>query len=122
MRADLLKERSGDSGMDFSEMMQADFVLFVRDHLDRPDIPWHWFPETLLYACDRPRGFEIFERSGSLKYFERVKILLGIEDKKELGGVVEKIHGDAGRYLPRWEYTGLPLKRLLAYDRLGTSG
>ena len=61
LHADLLKERSRDSAIDFLELMQADFVLFLRDHLDRPDMQSHWFPDTLLYACDRPRGFEIFE-------------------------------------------------------------
>ena len=85
------------------------------------DSEWHWFPETLLYACNRPRRFEIFERSSSIRYFERVKPLLGITDKETLGRIVSKINGDPRYYLPRWEHKGISLKRLLAYDRIATS-
>ena len=59
--------------------MQADFVLFIRDHLDRPEKTFHWYPETLLYV--NHGAFEIFARCKSNAYFEKAKVILGIESK-----------------------------------------
>jgi len=100
--------------------MQADFVLYLKDHLDRPDEYFNWWPETLLYASNQHRAFEVFARSKSTRYFENVKILLGIEDKEAQGVLLTKIRADANGKLPKWEFHSIDPERLVGYDQLST--
>ena len=69
LRADLLKQRCRGIGIEFRHIMQADFVLFLRDNLDRLDDRM-WWPETLLYIRRHTGPFEVFARSQSLGYFD----------------------------------------------------
>ena len=78
LHADLLHQRSVNSGIQFQSLMQADLLLFLRDHLNRPDVFTHWWPETLLYACFQPKPFEIFARAQSMSYFNKMKCLIGV--------------------------------------------
>ena len=90
LRTDLLKERSQNSGIDFRYIMQGDFVLFMRSEIEQVD--FRWFPDTLLYACRYPKTFEIFARSVSRNYFEKVKCLLNVrkpDDLKRIDGGVQ---------------------------------
>lgn len=80
IRADLLRERCVGIGIDFRQLLQADFILFLRAGIAGREGPWStWWPETLLYLDDFHSSFEIFARSVSLKYFNEIKCLLKIE-------------------------------------------
>ena len=122
LRADLLEQRSKESGVEFRKLMQADFILLLRDHLDRPGGFPRWWPETLLYASREVRTFEIFARSQSARYFEQVKGLLGVEDKDSLGALLGKINSDVERNLPRWETHSIKPTELIGYDSIATMG
>lgn len=117
VRADLLKERCKGVGLEFQDLMQADFILFMRDHIDHSDAHWHWWPETLLFADRFSRPFEVFARSRSTRYFDRAKVLLGVDSKEAVVGVVSSFdHGD----LPRWQFESFSPAHLFGLEQLAT--
>lgn len=115
LRADLLEQRSHiASELKFTDLMTADFVLFLRSAVLEVDYR-AWYPETLLYATFRFRGpFEIFARSESRAYFQRISPVIGIQSKEELNALIAtySIDGKAGRWLPYWNYETLDIGRL----------
>jgi hypothetical protein len=119
LRADLLKERCQGTGLDFRFLMQADFVAFMRAEISTSDVYSHWWPETLLYLGHYGSSFEIFARAKSRKYFDRVKIVLGIDSPDDLKEILESYKQDRGK-LPRWEMNSFSPWALLGYESLGT--
>ena len=103
IHADLLKERCKGVGVDFRDLMQADFILFLRDHLDHQDNRFHWYPISLLYACNQHSAFEIFARSKSTTYFENIKLLLGIQNKEDVLVLLETFQKNKD-LVPRWQF------------------
>jgi hypothetical protein len=91
------------------------FMFNRSQHSDRN----MWWPETLLYLFESARPFEIFARSQSTRYFERVKKLIGVTSKTELETLVTKLEEDRGA-VPHWEYQTLALRALLGLDLVGT--
>lgn len=85
LEADLIKERSLSSLLSFEELMQADFILFVRARLSGH----HYWPDLLTHLDHYPRPFELFVRSASRAYFESVKGLMGAQDKASLEGLAD---------------------------------
>ncbi len=120
--ADLFKQRASQGGPDFKHIMSADFVLYLRSHLS-PSVRWTslWYPDTLVYLSNRSRApIEMFARSKSLRYFERVRPMLGVEDKTQLAALVERLEANED-YLPRWNYERLDPRRLLHLDAIATT-
>lgn len=119
LRADLLEERSQATGLKFKQVMQTDFVLFIRSSLDvlknTDENFWidKWWPETLLY--NDGRIFEIFARAQSKEYFDRLKCLFGIDTKQELEPLWQAFKD--GR-VPRWEFESSNPVSLMGYDQL----
>ena len=121
LHADLLKQRSNQSGIDFRHLMQADFVLYLRSlHLLAQNRYRLWRPETLLFSCNYPSVFEIFSRSQSAAYFSQVKVLLSVEDKSDLGSTLAKLKDDS-RLIPSWTFYEISPNNLLGYDRICTA-
>jgi hypothetical protein len=119
LRADLLSQRSKGIGIEFRHIMQADFILFLRDHIDRPEERWHWWPETLLYLNASSGPFEVFARSRSSSYFDRVKVLIGIETKDQLQLLLEDFA--SGKHpLPNWSHYSFSPARLLGISDMAT--
>ena len=119
LRADILLERNKGSGIEFRHLMQADFILFIRDYIDRPQVAWHWWPETLLFIGRHTAVFEVFARSKSANYFERAKLLFGIEKKEQLLPTLQAFIDDPQR-VPRWEMTSFSPINLLGYNEIAT--
>jgi hypothetical protein len=117
VRADFLKERCKGVGLDFQHLMQADFILFMRDHIDHPDAHWHWWPETLLFADRFSRPFEVFARSRSTRYFDKAKVILGVDSKD---AVVAAVNSFDGTNLPRWQFESFSPAHLLGLEQLAT--
>ncbi|MFJ3524249.1 toll/interleukin-1 receptor domain-containing protein [Pseudomonas sp. NPDC090203] len=115
LTADLLKERSQTSGLDFHQLMQADFILFLRG----TQTGERWFPDTLLYASRSYGAFEIFARSVSQKYFDSVKALISVEDKREVGALLLNFKGPQSQ-LPRWQFDTFNPELLVGYESLCT--
>lgn len=126
LRADLLEQRARASGIPFSEIMQADFVLYVRDCFDslrhQTDQTWIrqvWWPQTLIYS-ERHRGpFQIFARAESREYFNRVKCLFEIEDKEDFLPVFQA-YQEQKLYIPKWGWHSVNPAALLGYEQLAT--
>ena len=119
LRADLLKERCVGIRIDFRQLLQADFVAFMRAEIESQDSYRRWWPETLLYVDYHNSSFEIFARAISKSYFEKVKVLLGIDSKEELAPLLASYQRGA-RQLPRWDFTEFNPASLLGYDNLAT--
>ncbi len=91
--ADFLEKRSKTAIIKFEELMQADFVLFLWADLHPIEGEWRsnrWWPETLVYAEDFHGSFEIFSRAQSKRYFEKLRIALGINSRDEIVALLEK--------------------------------
>lgn len=119
LRSDLLKLRCSGIGIEFRHLMQADFILFLRDHIDGSEDTWYWWPETLLYTSHNSSAFEVFARSRSSTYFERSKVLLGIDTKEELQPLFEKFAARQ-RNLPYWNHHSFSPIRLLGFSEITT--
>ena len=85
LRADLLEQRSKTSGIAFKQIMQSDFILFVRNCFDviNNEVYQDWWPETLVYIERHNGTFEVFARAQSNEFFDRIKCMFDIEDKKD---------------------------------------
>lgn len=120
LHADLLMQRSRESGIESRDLMQADLVLFLRSVMDNPAAQFGlWYPETLIYAGRQARPFEIFARSQSAKYFNKMKRLLGIASKTELVPVINKINANPQSYLSQGGFP-ISIEYLLGYERIAT--
>lgn len=119
LRADLLEQRSKASGLTFQEMMQADFVLFIRASLDnlRLERRHSWIPDTLIYAERQYGPFEIFARSQSTQYFNKIREIFDIDKKDDLLPLAEQFRGNRQR-IPSWECHSFDPLQLMAFDKL----
>jgi hypothetical protein len=122
IHADLLKERASASGVMFKDLMQADFILFVNNHLNksRCNDYGNWYPETLTYLGwnnDRNK-FEIFVRAKSKKYFDKIKSIFNINSKTELSVLMKE---DGLSNLRFGGHFPISSKNLLNYELLATS-
>ncbi|MGE0121254.1 MAG: SEFIR domain-containing protein [Dongiaceae bacterium] len=117
LQADLLHQRCKGVGLEFRHIMQADFVLFLRSHLHHQ--AWNWWPETLLYADRHSAAFEVFARSRSASFFDRSKVLLGVESKEALSPLMDGFAAHRER-VPRWQFDTFNPARLLGFDELAT--
>jgi hypothetical protein len=106
VRADMLEKRSHASGLPFVYLVQADFVLFFFNSLTSlKEKRAMWWPETLVYCREYAPPFEIFARSESLQYFQKVCPLIAVKSKVELGESF-KLFGfqNTPLYLPQWNH------------------
>lgn len=88
----------------------------MREELGGTD-SFGWWLETLLYLGHFHSPFEIFARSVSKQYFDKVKCLLGINAPSDLDEVL-KGYKDGSRKLPRWEFERFSPAALLGYEQL----
>ncbi|MCW5719382.1 MAG: TIR domain-containing protein [Bauldia sp.] len=98
--ADMLDSRAKAGPISFYDLMQADFVIFLRASLEDKS----WWPETLVFHSFRDRGgpMELFARARSKKYFDRMKVLFGIQSKSDLDRVLEEFR-DGTKRVPSWQ-------------------
>jgi hypothetical protein len=121
IHSNLLKERSVAIGITFEQIMQADFVLFIRDCMDsiRDKSYQNWWPHSLLYIAGRERTFEIFARAESIQYFESIRAIFDIQ-KKEDFSVLFTAFNDGKLRVPTWEFRSTNPSSLLGFDALST--
>lgn len=117
VRADMLEQRSKSSGIEFRHLMQADFVIFMRAEIESKDYYSRWWPETLLYVRRFHSAFEIFARSISKRYFDKVKCLLAIDKPEDLNELLESYKTDRQK-LPRWQFDSFSPSALLGFEQL----
>jgi hypothetical protein len=83
LTSDMLKQRATRTDVRLEELMQADFVLHLYSVLHYPT-EHAWFPNTLLYAGYGRGPFELFVRAESVRFFDRLKVLLNVQGKDQL--------------------------------------
>jgi len=120
LRADLLNKRCSNLQIQFRHLMQADFVLFLRDHLESSVEEFTWWPETLMYSHRFAGAFEIFARSQSKEYFNKTKKLFDIQSKDELLILMKSFQDERKNIIPKWDYHNLQIKNLLGYEKIAT--
>ncbi|TCQ17472.1 SEFIR domain-containing protein [Rhizobium sp. PP-CC-3G-465] len=117
VRADLLKQRNVGTGVDFNHVMTADFLLYLRSA--GAGRGYGWWPETLVYAERFSGPFEIFARAKSLRYFDKIKGMLNVQNKaeleKKLTDLIEK------ELLPRWQFDTLNVEQLTGFANIGVA-
>jgi hypothetical protein len=121
LRADLIEQRSKSSGLAFEQIMQADFILFIRDCLDslRSGHRQGWRPETLLYAHRQYGPFEVFARCQSKQYFKKVCPIFDVESKDDILPLAEAFRENRLRIL-RWESESFDPFGLMAFEKLAS--
>jgi hypothetical protein len=77
--ADLIKTRATHPQYPFHQIMQADFIAFLRAGFSKDE----WFPFTLIYAA-HGTTFDLFIRAREKKGFLRLSEILGVFSKEDL--------------------------------------
>jgi len=120
--ADMHKKRATRNDLLFNDVMQAEFILFLRSVLILLK-EGHWFPNSLLYKSLRsapsPTPFEIFARAQSESYFNRMKIVLGINNKDKLLELIKEYQNHP-RELPQWRFNKINLEAFMNFNQLAT--
>lgn len=83
LKADYLQERCTGTPVKFPEIIQADLILYIRsqfDALTTKHSRGRWYPHTIIYAASFSGAFEIFVRATSKQYFEKIKLMFGVDD------------------------------------------
>jgi hypothetical protein len=121
LHADLLKQRCTAIGFAFDKLMQADFVLFLRDSIDalREGKCQLWWPETLVYKSYRGGTFEIFSRAESAEFFNELKSIFDIKDKDELKPLLSAFN-EGKLHIPKCQFDSLHPNEVMGFDKLAT--
>ena len=118
-RADLLEKRSKTTGIAFEQVMQVDFICFLRADLLRKNQFENWFPDTLLFATRHHGPFEVFARSASKSYLARILPLLGVLNLTEVQKKMEEYAADRTQ-IPSWNFQIISPSGLSGFEQLGT--
>lgn len=123
LMAGLLRDRAKRSDLPLKELMQADFILFLRDELSGPaglNRGMSWFPYTLTFGLHYHPPFELFTRSESTQFFDKFKLALGVKDKEQLASLLRAF--ESGQHeLPRFGmYTVLRPAGFINLEQIGT--
>ena len=112
----LIKDRCTGVGLEFHQLMQADFILYIRYEL-QDDRFARWWPYTLVYTERFYSSFEIFSRAVSKRYFDRVKVLLGIETPQDLESLINS-YKTGDRRVPSSGFSIVGPETLLNHEQL----
>lgn len=77
-RAEVVKERSNYSGIDFEQLMQTDLLLYIFYLLRNDDKNMLWYPQTLIYKGVTSGPFELFLRATSKSFYGGSFLKMGI--------------------------------------------
>ena len=121
LMADLIEQRAKRKDLSFNDIMQSDFILFIRSELnDKIDFIYRWFPYSLLYARHRNSKFEKFYRAESKQYFDKFKVVLGIKNIEEQKQLMKDFQ-ERKRESPRWNYESINPAYLSNIDKLAST-
>lgn len=115
LRADLIKERCENSGIDFRYIMQADFVIYLYSELNSNY--GRWMPDTLIYSSRAYKAFEIFARAQSKAYFDKMKCILNINSIEQIKSLLKEFKEDRRR-IPSWEFDSFNPELLIGIENL----
>jgi len=113
----LLRERASNRDITFQELMEADFLLYIRSLVNGSSY-FYWFPSTVL-ANRYGSAFKIFARAESHRQFENLKTVLGVANKDELVQLVVN-HNNASGFGVGYAFRSDNVKRMINFDNLDT--
>ncbi len=123
LQADFFHKRTESSKTTARKIMQADFVLYIRDCLDKlhgvNSFLARWFPDTLIFAGRYSSAFEIFVRAQSEEYFNDMKCILDVDSKED----IEKLfiaYKDGTLKIPQWLFDSINPYELMGYEKMAT--
>lgn len=120
LQADMLQERSVGTGIRFEQLMQTDFVLYLRESVGSNEQYRNWFPMTLHLLPFRHGAFELFARARSARELDKALAILGLSDRVRLDALMAS-YADGSRKAPSldggWE--NLDVARLTGHAQLG---
>jgi len=76
-------ERATHPKVQFADLFQVDFLLWLRPHFPNPGGCKHWYPKCLAYARDRGT-LEVFAKATSNTGFEALRHILKVQNLREL--------------------------------------
>jgi hypothetical protein len=119
LHADIMKQRCTDSGISFNHIMQADFLLYLANALQslKEGHRQEWWPETLVFKTMHGGAFEIFLRSESTEYFDRVAPTLGVQMKTQLQPFIDGLKNET-IYTPKWDFDSISPLKLMNFENL----
>lgn len=117
--ADMIRDRCGGSGTHFNAIMQVDFLLFLRSDPTGDNSFNQWYPDTLVYSKNYGNGFELFQRSRSVAFFETIRPLLDGASKDDLEKLVENYNANQ-EALPRGDIGHISPASLMGLKNLCT--
>jgi TIR domain len=119
LHADLIEQRSHGSGTSFRNLMQADFILFLRMLLGGTRDWGRWWPFTLVFAERMYQPFEVFARAESSGYFKRLMPVLGISSKSAFESLMSEFN-EGKREAPRWQFNSFNPAVLSNWAKIAT--
>lgn len=123
IRAELLIQRSKISGIRELRLMQADFVLFLRDAFEsmQSGSRQEWWPGTLIYLERYEGSFEIFARAQSVEYFNKLKYAFDIQNKEDFRLLLEAIYNKKLHWLDNELSSYVPeISKLVGFETMAT--
>jgi hypothetical protein len=115
--AHFLKERPSAAGIPFDELLQADFLMYLRTELSGSST---WWPKTYLYGNPRwAKPFPAFARAKSKKECAWLCDLLGVRGVEAIALLIRET--EAGRHLvPKWGFDSVNLRGSTGYNELAS--
>jgi len=118
--ADLMKGRATRNDISFNEIMQAELVVVLMTVLSKRH---KWYPHTLVFSALGAGRFPVFLRATQRKYFDRLKMITGVDSPEELRTKFKEGY-EMGGLAPWAQFTWLTdvsLPELMNMDALGTT-
>ena len=117
LTAAILKNRATIPLIPFGKVMQADLILYLRSILVPDSSPrFFWYPRTLMYS-EYYRTFDLFKKAASRKYFDQLKLILDVSDKKDFLDKLQKA-GERGHLARVFNYSFIDYETLLNLEGL----
>jgi hypothetical protein len=117
LRTDQISARCAGSGLEFSHILQADFIAFMRLEIMETE-DWHnWYPQTLSHIPYHTGCFEVFARARSTTYFNKMKCLLGISSPDDMKDLLDRYRVNSNT-LPRWSTGTINASFLMGFKNL----
>jgi hypothetical protein len=117
--ADLVRERATNGKVSFPDLVQADFLLFIRAYFPDAGGAWIWYPRLASFLG--PDGhLELFAKATSVPGLGALKQLLRIDSLRQLESYLRKMLEDQ-KFVQTIQYDHwlrMRLKELLNLDAL----
>ena len=117
LHADMLKEAYENHKPGFTDLMQADFVAFIRGWINLPADEWpDWWPTTLVFAAHRYHSFDVFARAESKEFAKRLLPVFHLNTTDELKSALTSLSNN--HHLPRFDYHSIGVRNLANVDNI----